>query len=347
MWVLMTKGAVSIVQFNHAPEGDPKTMQVRSRRKEWISAFARYVDRPVKLIHSDDKDYQWRFFATPDECATAVGKAVLDISYSNFKNATSAPGTGLRSVALRNGLHTAYHKIWNTLLDAGDGTSVYNGNSKGWTDKQAGAGTIAICARMGHWYHGGPKCADCGSKQPASCHTTQGAKATKEEVAAWWAAHPEKKRVAASQSTKSNWDPNAYDKQQSAKQDSGVFATTCNGSGLHAAKGSMGAGSKTGSYTGRCTVCGEREALAIDTWAIMVHDKPVVELELPAPSPSLEELEANRDAAKDYYLTVEELNNRGEGTDDDVDDAITAYCEAEDAYLKATGVDPATVKENA
>lgn len=364
MWVLTTKGAVSIVKFNHAPEGDPRTMQVRSRRKEWLQPFAELVGREgIELIHSDDKDYQWRFFATPEEVARAVARAALDISYSNFKNATDSPQHGLKNPKLRHSLHDAYSKIWSTLLSAGDGTSMYNGSWKSTTSY--GAGTIDICARLGHWWKGtaGP-CDDCGTPNPnAPAAGPEGLKPSKRQVTAWWKAHGGRsnkpklveeynkrkghgtsKAVSAgsvSTSTGTAWQH----KSPVAQPVGGGTSPSCTGSWLHAAKSSLDV--DKGVATGECTVCGQRIPLTLDTWVIRLHDKPVVlgppeaivddDYGIPEPAKSIEQLEAEKDAAKDNYYDTEDAHGLGQATDDELDEAIRLYCEAEDAYLEAMG----------
>lgn len=347
MWVLLTKGAVSIVQFNHAPEGDPKTMQVRSRRQEWIKAFAAYMEpadgRKIKFIHSDTHDYQWRFFATPEEISAAVGRAVMDISYSNFKNATSAPGTGLRNVKFRNDLHHAYHKVWTTLLDAGDGTSMYDHHV---TSAPSGSGTIDICARLGHWWVQSRACQDCKTPRPATWKNgDQLVRPNRAEVAAWWKKNPGKKNRAAQGGSPKYYSTTGTGSVSwsTEPEAGGIIDTTCKGSGLSATKGTLSGNG--GVYTGQCGQCGTRVRLSQQTWTIQHHDRPLTPAEaieaavdsIPAPSPSVDELEAARDASKDNYLDVETAHKAGNATDRDLDDAVTEYCEAEDAYLAATG----------
>lgn len=364
MWVLMTKGAVSIVQFNHAPEGDPNTMQVRSRRREWLGAFACYMDRNPKLIHSDDKDYQWRFFASPDEVAAAVGRAVLDIRYSNFKNATSDRKFGLRKADLRHQLHDAYSKIWSTLLSAGDGTSLYDGK---WGND---AGTIGICERLGHWWPAKSEaCDDCGEPNPNfPDQGPHGVKPTKTEVEQWWKDNPAKKNrkhhTTASASAynthkaastdmggiththSKEWDSGQWsalsDKSKLAAKMGGPSSPTCPGSWLHAAKASLEI--EHGVATGICSVCGKRVTLTLDTWSIRMHDKPVMDQVVdqilpPDNKPSLNDLEANRDAARDYLYDVEDAHAGGEASDDDLEEARDWYNSAETKYLKALGAE--------
>jgi ribosomal protein L37E len=346
MWVLTTKGAVSIVKFNHAPEGDPNTMQVRSRRKEWISEFARFMPRKVQLVHSTDKDYSWRFFATPQEVSEAVAKAVLAINYSNFKNATASPGTGLRNAGLRNTLHTAYHKVWSVLLDAGDGDSMYDTKNyaksykSGSFDTAEGANTIAICERLGHWFRINNKaCSDCGTANPAFPGTPKKTvRPSKAEVSAWWAAHPDKK-PAAKAATGTQSGSISLDAWQDSLPGTGTSGpVACPGAGAFPVKDSTVLGDKTTSTTstsGTCRGCGERVALN-GNWRISAHPaKSLLDQVTDQVPAQADSLEAARDAALHYYESVQELLARGEATEDDVDDAIDAYSKAEDAYLSA------------
>lgn len=350
MWILLTKGAVSIVKFNHAAEGDPKTMQVRSRRKEWLAAFAKYMDRNPKFQHDEGtKDYSWRFFATPEEVAAAAGKAVLDVTYSNFKNATSAPGTGLRSVKLRHDLHGAYHDIWDVLLKAGDGTSMYDKKYTKAFYSEADAGTIGICTRLGHWWSKGKEsCNDCGTPNPSyPAAGPHGVRATPAEADAWWAAHPEARKPAPKTvlgpAAKNDFKEWQKDLPETGNSNSHlVLEGQCTGSFGLAMKGSLG--KEPGKpLTGYCRVC-EQPFTFTDKWRIAPHAAlDVTEPDDDKPK-TLLELLAARDAARDNHSEVKELYDRGEAADEDYDDAIDAYCDAEDAYLAALAAGKAAVE---
>ena len=163
MWLMLPTGALSIVERSHVEKDDPRDMVVRARRKEWINAFRKYCPELGPTLHLKNRDYQYRAYVKRDDLAAGVAKAVMAISYPNFKSATLTPKHGLRSAKLRNSLHTAYNKVWNDLLDAGDGTSVYD--FKHWKPTLTG---IEACRRWGHWWpKGADKCKDCGEPNPS------------------------------------------------------------------------------------------------------------------------------------------------------------------------------------
>jgi hypothetical protein len=184
MWIMTTYGAFSVVARDpkHTDEGDDRTMVVRARREEWLTELRkRAMPELGPSVHYAGADYQYHAAIAPEDLARGVARIALDAaSYRNFKSATLDPAHGLKSPSMRHGLHDAYSKIWSTLLAAGDGTSMYDGH-------QTDAGTIDVCARLGHYYslHGG-KCSDCGTPRPADVKGSQGPKATAEEVEAWW-----------------------------------------------------------------------------------------------------------------------------------------------------------------
>lgn len=329
MWVLLTQGAVSIVKFNHAPEGDPRTMQVRTRREEWLAGFAKYMDRKPEFIHSTNKDYSWRFFATPEEVSAAVGRAVLDIGYSNFKNATSSTEFGLADSKLRHGLHAAYSTTWSTLLKAGDGTSLYDVKSTyGGAGSNFDAGTIDACARLGHWWKTPvpeAKCADCGTPRSAypRSKASDVVRPSKAQVAAWWKSHPAVKRPASVKGGKGG-TPSAV----KAKPE-GAFSAQCPGSGLAGISGTEQA--EAGGVTSECWVCHGR--FVSDGDFMPVHDRAHV---VPVPETGdLSTLQAARDAAETHYQEIQSLYDHGSAAEDDLDDALTAYSDADDAYNEA------------
>ena len=128
---------------------------MRARRREWLESFRAYCPEMGRTINSGGKaDYQWRAWATPQDVARAVARAVLAIDYSNFKNATMGQAHGLADPKLRFGLHDAYYQVWDVMLKVGDGTSVYQ---------------LSVCQRLGHWWpKGATRCKDCGARKPAA-----------------------------------------------------------------------------------------------------------------------------------------------------------------------------------
>jgi hypothetical protein len=165
MWLMMTTGALSIVQRTRIAKNDDRTLVVRSRREEWLESFRRWCPEMGPALHVSNRDYQWRAYAKPDDVALAVARYVLSIDYGNFKSATSSAEHGLKDPKLRSSLHSAYNKVWNNLLDAGDGTSVYDFKSTGTGSWYTG---IEACRRWGHWWPKGAKvCKDCEEPNPS------------------------------------------------------------------------------------------------------------------------------------------------------------------------------------
>lgn len=265
MWLMMTKGALSITV---SPK-EPDKLQVRARRKEWLEAFRAYCPELGPDIHTTNADYQWRALAKPEDVARAVARLTLDIDYSNFKSATMQPERGLKDSKLRHSLHDAYSKIWGTLLAAGDGTSSMDSKSVG------GTGTIAACTRLGHWWPAGTeKCVDCKKENPNYPEAGPRGKPTQAEVRAWWAAKragkPKSPKQAAQPSTTVDWAR----KRASAKakiNHEGSGWDVCPGSGMSAAKGSMDI--RSGVTTGACRMCGATVPLALDSWEIRSHSQ--------------------------------------------------------------------------
>jgi hypothetical protein len=159
---MMTTGALSIVQRSRIAKNDDRTLVVRGRRVEHLEAFRdNWCPDLGEIIHLNGRDYQWRAYAKPDDVALAVARVVLNIDYGNFKSATESPEHGLKDPKLRHNLHSAYTRVWNDLLNAGDGTSAYDFKSSSWTG-------IEACRHWGHfWPKGRQTCSDCGEPNPS------------------------------------------------------------------------------------------------------------------------------------------------------------------------------------
>ena len=164
MWVMLPDGALSIVQRTKVDENDDRTLQVRARRVEWLDSFRVYCPELGENMFADGKaDYSWRAYARPEDVARAMARIVLGLDYTNFKNAAASEQHGLKDPVLRSGLVTAYHKVWDDLLAAGDGTSLYD--SKYGSVWPTG---IEACRRWGHWWpEKSRKCKDCGVPNPS------------------------------------------------------------------------------------------------------------------------------------------------------------------------------------
>jgi hypothetical protein len=78
MWVFAQNGYYSIV----ADKLDRDTLWVRAR----IEGDIAKVWPDASVVHTPEADYAYRSALSRQEVAVAIGKAVLGISYSNFKD---------------------------------------------------------------------------------------------------------------------------------------------------------------------------------------------------------------------------------------------------------------------
>lgn len=147
----------SLRPAGHIPAGDPRTLQVRTRRAEYLDAFRdRYCPELGASEHHPDHDYPWKAPVTPDALAVAVGRLIIQTDSEKFKPLAEGP-KGLKDRKLARGLHACYNAMWSAQLrDLSDGTSVY--------DRKAPLLTgIEACRRWGHYWPAGSKgCTDCG-----------------------------------------------------------------------------------------------------------------------------------------------------------------------------------------
>lgn len=251
MWLMLPKGALSIVErSSHLDPDDPRKLQLRARRKEWLDAFRKYCPEMTRPIHTPNADYQWRAFATHEQVAAAVGRAVMDVKYSNFKNATMDRKFGLRKFEQRDRLHNAYSRIWSDLLAAGDGTSSYN--------KPALKG-LAACEAWGHWW---PKdrmtCVDCGEPNPS--YPDEGPKDV----------FPEKRAASKPNSSKSaKFRAPQVSAKPDAKPVGGSDSPICRGSWTKPSMTDM----SDGMETGLCDDCGNVVNLTLDGHMLRLHWK--------------------------------------------------------------------------
>lgn len=96
MWVFLNNAFLSIV--DKAP--NPAQLVVRARREGHIQA----VFPDAEVIRNGSGDYLWRAFIDREAVAAAMQKAVMDITYSNFKNS-------IRD----NKHHTAASQVWGIM----------------------------------------------------------------------------------------------------------------------------------------------------------------------------------------------------------------------------------------
>jgi hypothetical protein len=201
MWCFTSFGILmpSVRPAHTVKPGDPRTMQVRARRREYLEHFAaHYVHGRKARVISGQKasghkmDYPWRLYVTPDELKAAMAQLVDEIvedKMLKFKPTTEGH-RGLSNKKLASQLHSFYTGSWSDQLKLSDGTSSYDyGN---WTTAYYKPVDPATCppvpsrcepkskANTGgtglHWYPSNWKaaglpdystCYDCGYKRPA------------------------------------------------------------------------------------------------------------------------------------------------------------------------------------
>jgi hypothetical protein len=107
MWILSTKGFISLVQDRK----NPKMLQVRARDPQDIKAhFPR-----AKVVVIDGADYRYRARVNRRKVADTVHAAIMGLSYdSHFKDVAIAcsPGNADR--------YEAYYGVWTALAKMQD-----------------------------------------------------------------------------------------------------------------------------------------------------------------------------------------------------------------------------------
>lgn len=106
MWVFINgAGYFSVIER----EGHPDQLIVRARDAADLERLkGLYLPTLGTIQHTPRRDYAARATSTKTAFATALGKAVLDIRYFNFKAATAT--------ALGRERESIYHGVWRALL---------------------------------------------------------------------------------------------------------------------------------------------------------------------------------------------------------------------------------------
>ena len=99
MWLFLPNSFISIVQ----KPGDSDTLTVRARIKGDIEA----VFPGAKVEANKGTDYKFRARVQRAEIARALHDQVMDLSWSNFKNAVK-----------NRTRHEAYMAVWSAMLCA-------------------------------------------------------------------------------------------------------------------------------------------------------------------------------------------------------------------------------------
>ena len=154
--------------------GDAQTLQVRTRRREYLDALRQWCPELGEPQHNPAghaMDYPWRSYIRPEDFALAVARIILAHDSEVFKPLTDGP-CGLQDRKLASELHGAYNAMWGVQLDRlSDGTSSY--------DKWSGAAghvvtppdpdaPVKLCREHGHQVRRGAGvrvCVDCKSRR--------------------------------------------------------------------------------------------------------------------------------------------------------------------------------------
>lgn len=106
MWIITTTGFYSIVK---KPTDEPGKLTIRARvRKDLEELQDKYLPTMSKIIESEDSDYRFRAFATPEDLVAALSTLVLDIDYPNFKDEITNQGERFRP--------NIYGNVWAALM---------------------------------------------------------------------------------------------------------------------------------------------------------------------------------------------------------------------------------------
>jgi hypothetical protein len=104
VWLTTTLGFFSVVR----KPGDGH-LTIRARVKgDLVALRQQYLPSLGEIVEGAGTDYPYRATVAAEDLATAVGRMVLDIDYSNFKSAVLA----------RQGLprEKVYARVWEALL---------------------------------------------------------------------------------------------------------------------------------------------------------------------------------------------------------------------------------------
>jgi hypothetical protein len=105
MWLMTNFGFFSIVQ-----KKDDDILTVRARARGDLETLQeRYIPTLGHILKGEGTDYQYRAKVSREDMAEALGKIIMDIDYSNFKN----------SVAEKQGNKRArlYGEVWSVLCN--------------------------------------------------------------------------------------------------------------------------------------------------------------------------------------------------------------------------------------
>ena len=99
MWIFNKDGFFSAVEHRD----DPDQLMVRARCREDIERLAKSLG--AEVVHTPNADYAYRITVSKAAFADYMRDAVMDLDYSNFKDACAGHGTRSR----------AYMDVWSAM----------------------------------------------------------------------------------------------------------------------------------------------------------------------------------------------------------------------------------------
>lgn len=107
MWIFLPFGFFSVVKDND-PSG---RLAIRARvRADLDELRDRYLPKLSATIQTPHRDYQYRAYATHTAFATAIGRVIRDLDYSNYKEEVERVQGSAR--------HALYSRIWEVMYHA-------------------------------------------------------------------------------------------------------------------------------------------------------------------------------------------------------------------------------------
>lgn len=107
MWIMTTVGFFSIVQ---KPNDNAGTLTIRSRVRDDLEQLRKtYLPSLSPIAENSGSDYPYRAQVKRSELANALGRMILDLNYSNFKNEIYRQQGPKRA--------KAYGLVWEVLYD--------------------------------------------------------------------------------------------------------------------------------------------------------------------------------------------------------------------------------------
>jgi hypothetical protein len=104
MWLFTTFGFFSIVQ----DKTNPQYVWVRARAPHDLDILrGRYLPGLTDTVRTPNRDYRYRAWVSKHELAEAMPSIVMDINYTNFKDAVPD-----------HAHHNAYLGVWGAMFDA-------------------------------------------------------------------------------------------------------------------------------------------------------------------------------------------------------------------------------------